>query len=148
MLQPHPLQVEADYTHFTNQQVEAQRCHLSQARGSRWAWLLQEARCVTLQDPTPSPSHPLCPPSCSHGGLASTQPPVTQAGSVPRLSHWPEAQKLHRGRLQARYPRDKRMDPFLACRGPRGGYGVPSLVVLHPHGQPSPHRGITAVEAV
>lgn len=97
--------------------------------------------------PQPFPPSVLS-PSCSHGGLASTQPPVTQAGSVPRLSHWPEAQKLHRGRLQARYPRDKRTDPFLACRDPRGGRGVPSLVVLHPHGQPSPHRGITAVEAV
>lgn len=59
---------------------------------------------VTLHSPT-RPC-PLLPPSCFDGGLASAQPPVTQAGSVPRLSRWLEAQKLHLRRLQARPPQD------------------------------------------
>ena len=69
---------------------------------------------MRLRDGTPSPPCPLHPPSC----LVSAQPPVTQAGSVPRLSRWLEAQKPHLRRLQARPPPPLPQD---------GGWGDGSL---------------------
>lgn len=80
--------------------------HRSASRGSEIPFVPREglkvglaaqgARRVTSHDPTPtSLPCPLRPPSCLHGGLASAQPTVIRAGSIPRLSCWPEARKPH-----------------------------------------------------
>ena len=110
----------------------------------------QGARRVTSHDSTPtSLPCPLCLPSCFHGGLASAQPPVIQAGSVPRLSCWPEAWKPHPRRPQARSPWDKVADPFPGQQRSRRRTWAPlPRGSLPPRTAQRPHTGVTAAEAV
>lgn len=115
--------------HFTEEHTEAARCPCPQGGAGRAAWRV----CNLVLSHPRLPGLPHLP-----DGLASAQPPVTQAGSVPRLSRWLEAQKLHLRKLQARPPtgRGVGVAPPWPQRGPEGGCGRPSLVAPRPWAQP------------